>query len=85
MLFAHDTEVALNAAVALVNSEVDGGLDTVAELGDFVAEWGWTGTHRRTRAELEAVQALRPRLREVWHSDVDAAVVIVNGLLREAH
>ncbi|HET6877761.1 MAG TPA: CGNR zinc finger domain-containing protein [Jatrophihabitans sp.] len=85
MLFAHDTEVALAAAAALVNSADDGSLDDIAGLDRFVAEWGWTGTHRRTRAELEAVQALRPRLRRIWFADEDEAAQIVNRLLREAH
>ncbi|WP_375480242.1 CGNR zinc finger domain-containing protein [uncultured Jatrophihabitans sp.] len=83
MLFAHDTEMALAAAAALVNTETNGGLDTVAELAAFVAEWSWTGSHRRTRAELAAVQALRPRLRELWVADEDGVVRIVNTLLRE--
>jgi predicted RNA-binding Zn ribbon-like protein len=84
LLFAHDTEVALAAATALVNSEEENTLETLAELDAFVASWGWTGSRRRTRAELAAVQALRPRLRAVWHADKDAAVGIVNDLLREA-
>jgi predicted RNA-binding Zn ribbon-like protein len=84
LIFAHDTEVALNAAVELINSEYDGGLDDLAELDAFVAEWGWTGSRRRTHAELEAVQALRPRLRQLWFEDKDGAVEIVNRLLREA-
>jgi Conserved protein containing a Zn-ribbon-like motif, possibly RNA-binding len=84
VIFAHDTEVALEAAVALVNTEPAGTLETLAELDAFVAEWGWTGSRRRTRAELAAVQQLRPRLRAVWHEDADGAVRIVNALLREA-
>jgi predicted RNA-binding Zn ribbon-like protein len=84
LIFAHDTEVALNAAVELINSEYDGGLDDLAGLDAFVAEWGWTGSRRRTHAELAAVQALRPRLRQVWFEDKDGAVAIVNRLLREA-
>ena len=84
MLFAHDTEVALAAAVALVNTEDDGGLDSVDELDTFVTAWGWTGSRRRTRAELETVQALRPRLRSLWTADADHAVGIVNALLVEA-
>lgn len=83
MIFAHDTEVALAAAASLVNTEEDGGLDTVADLDAFVAGWGWTGSRTHTRGELEAVQALRPRLRELWHVDKDGAVEIVNRLLRE--
>ncbi len=85
MLFAHDTEVALNAAAALVNT-ADGDeehLPDVAALDDFVREWGWTGQRKRTPAELEAVRALRPRLREIWEVDEEGAVRIVNGLLRE--
>ena len=84
LLFAHDTEVALAAAAALVNTEDDGRIDTVAGLDDFLVEWPWTGARRRTRAELTAVQELRPRLRAIWHTDVEGAVRIVNDLLREA-
>lgn len=84
MLFAHDTEVALAAASALVNTQDEGGLDDLAGLDRFVAEWGWTGSRRRTTAELDAVRALRPRLRRIWHEDEDGAAEIVNRLLREA-
>jgi predicted RNA-binding Zn ribbon-like protein len=86
MLFAHDTEVALAAAAALVNT-VDGDEDhlcDVADLDAYVTEWGFTGTRRRTRAELEEVRALRPRLRRMWHSQKDDLVRQVNDLLREA-
>jgi predicted RNA-binding Zn ribbon-like protein len=87
MIFAHDTEVALNAAAALVNTEQPGGdeLADVAALDAFVAEWGWTGGRTGDRRELAAVHALRPRLRAVWHADEDAAAGIANTLLREAH
>jgi predicted RNA-binding Zn ribbon-like protein len=84
LLFAHDTEVALAAAAALVNTESEGTLDSLDDLDTFVAQWGWTGSRRRTRGELQAVQELRPRLRAVWHADKDGAVTIVNALLREA-
>jgi predicted RNA-binding Zn ribbon-like protein len=85
MLFAHDTEVALNAAAALVNT-ADGDdehLPDIESLDEFVRSWGWTGQRQRTEAELTAVRALRPRLREIWEADEDRAVEIVNGLLRE--
>lgn len=84
MLFAHDTEVALAAAAALVNTEDDGSMEDLAGLDAFVTEWGYTGQRRRTRAELAAVQALRPRLRELWYADENGAVEIVNAMLREA-
>jgi predicted RNA-binding Zn ribbon-like protein len=87
VIFAHDTEVALAAAAALVNTFSDGEdtLTNLAELDAFVAEWGWTGSRRHTRAELDEVRALRPRLRRLWEADEDAAVRIVNRMLRDAH
>ena len=87
MLFAHDTEVALACAAALVNTD-DGDeehLPDVAALDDFVATWGWTGDRTRDEAELRAVRDLRPRLRRIWAVDEEEAVEIVNGLLREAN
>jgi predicted RNA-binding Zn ribbon-like protein len=87
MLFAHDTEVALAAAAALVNT-ADGDdelLPDVDALDEFVRTWGWTGSRERTAAELRAVHELRPRLRELWHVDSEQVVRIVNELLREAN
>lgn len=86
LLFAHDTEIALASAAALVNTASDGaeGLADPADLDAFVERWGWTGGRARDRAELEAVRALRRRLRAVWETDETGAVGIVNSLLREA-
>jgi predicted RNA-binding Zn ribbon-like protein len=84
LVFAHDTEVALAAAASLVNTQDDGRIDDLAGLDAFVAGWGWTGSRRHTKAELAAVQALRPRLRRIWSEDEDGVVRIVNTLLREA-
>ena len=86
MHFAHDTEMALAAAAALVNTVQEDGdeLADVAALDRFVQAWGWTGERRRDQAELDAVRALRPRLRRLWHVDEDGAVELVNDLLREA-
>jgi predicted RNA-binding Zn ribbon-like protein len=86
VLFAHDTEIALQAAAALVNTGSDDadGLPDVASLDKFVTEWGWTGSRRRSRAELEEVRALRPALRELWELGEDEVVVRVNRMLREA-
>jgi predicted RNA-binding Zn ribbon-like protein len=87
LLFAHDTEVALSAAAALVNTSLQPTeeLATLDDLDAFVRTWQWTGIRRRTRAELHAVQALRPRLRQLWLVDEDGAVQLVNTLLREAN
>jgi predicted RNA-binding Zn ribbon-like protein len=86
VVFAHDTEVALAAAAALVNT-ADGDdehLPDVAALDDFVSAWGWTGTREHTMAELQAVRELRPRLRQLWQLDEERIVEIVNELLRDA-
>ena len=87
MLFAHDTEVALLAAAALVDTDRRDGdqLPDVPALDVFVAEWGWTGSRRRTRQELAEVQALRPKLRRLWQLDEDGVVALVNDMLREAN
>ena len=87
MLFAHDTEVALAAAAALVNSVEgeDEHLPDVAALDDFVRAWGWTGERGHDEAELRAVHDLRPRLRQVWEVSEERVVEIVNELLREVN
>jgi predicted RNA-binding Zn ribbon-like protein len=84
VVFAHDTEVALAAAVALVNTVdgVDDHLTDLAALDEFVQTWGWTGTRTHDAQELEAVRALRPQLRALWDSDKDDAVQRVNDMLR---
>jgi predicted RNA-binding Zn ribbon-like protein len=84
VIFAHDTEMSLQAAVALVNTlEPPPGMDTVEELTAFFEGFGYTGRHDRTRAELDEVRALRPRLRALLTAERDAAVAIVNDLLEE--
>ena len=87
MAFAHDTETALNAAVALVNTAGDDRdeLPDVPALDAFFRTYGWTGRHEHTEAELRSVRELRPRLRRIWYADEDGVVEIVNGLLREAN
>jgi predicted RNA-binding Zn ribbon-like protein len=85
MVFGHDTELALNAAAALVNTE-QADVDELADvpaLDRFVATWGWTGSRRRDHRELDLVWALRPRLRSLWRADEDDVVAAVNGMLRE--
>lgn len=86
MLFAHDTEMALNAAAALVNTEQPDAdeLADVPALDRFVTAWDWTGLRRSDRSELERVRALRPRLRALWYADEDEVVEAVNGMLAEA-
>jgi predicted RNA-binding Zn ribbon-like protein len=85
-MFAHDTEVALAAAAALVNTgrQSQEELPDVAALDAFVEEWRWSGDRTHDEPELEAVRALRPRLAALWEASEDEAVEIVNGMLREA-
>ena len=87
VLFAHDTEIALNAAAALVNTKglEEDRLADLAALDEFVREWGWTGSRRRNRAELDEVRALRPRLRQLWELDDGGVAALVNELLSDAH
>ena len=91
MPFAHDTEAALVAAAALVNTlpgSIPGDddpdtLTSLAELDGLVAAHGWTGRREHTRAELDQVRALRPRLAALWDRTEDETVVEVNAMLLE--
>jgi predicted RNA-binding Zn ribbon-like protein len=87
VLFAHDTEVALAGAAAVVNTGRGGAelLPDVAALDEFVQAWGWTGRRTHDEAELLAVRRLRPRLERLWEMDEDDAADLVNALLRESN
>jgi predicted RNA-binding Zn ribbon-like protein len=87
LLFAHDTEVALTAAAALVNTARGRTeeLPDEAALDRFVAAWGWTGERTHDRAELAAVRRLRPRLERLWEMNEDDAADLVNTLLRRSN
>ncbi|MFE5476858.1 MULTISPECIES: CGNR zinc finger domain-containing protein [unclassified Nocardia] len=82
MVFAHDTEAALLAAVELVNSAEDPDtLTEAAQLAEFFERHVYTGAHTGDAAELTAVRALRAPLRAMLTSDRDAAVTLVNETL----
>jgi predicted RNA-binding Zn ribbon-like protein len=87
-LFAHDTELALAALVALVNSDPDSaGSDPLADLealDAYLTRWEWSGSRSRDAAELTAVRALRERLLPLWTSPEQDVVDLVNAVLREA-
>jgi predicted RNA-binding Zn ribbon-like protein len=86
VIFAHDTEVALNTAAALVNTGRGSTelLPDPAALDRFAAAWQWTGERTHDSAELDAVRRLRPRLERLWEMNEDDAAGLVNALLREA-
>jgi predicted RNA-binding Zn ribbon-like protein len=85
VLFAHDTELSLRAAVSLVNSaEEPDTLTDVSQLDAFYEEHGFTGRHDSNAAELQAVRALRPVLRRLLTAERDDAAELVNTLLADA-
>lgn len=86
MTFSHDTEHALEAVVELVNSDpVAGGsegLPDVVALRSFIDLYKISDLPTVTDADLQAVRALRPRLRQIFVADDTAAAAgLVNDLL----
>ena len=85
MVFTHDTEAGLRAAVALVNSAArPRHPHHHRQLEAFLAEWEYTGRYDGTSDELDQVRALRPALRALLVADRDTAVDLVNAMLAEA-
>ena len=97
MTFTHDTEIALVAAAALVNtapaavdagSEQDSGdgeqLRSQADLVRFLDEHRWSGDRGGSAEELQQVRDLRPRLRQLWEAEEAELVLLVNDVLAEA-
>jgi predicted RNA-binding Zn ribbon-like protein len=82
MLFADDTEEALRAAVQLVNSAEDPDtLTSVTDLAAFLEAHRYTGRIDRDAAEVDALRALRPRLRDMLLAPRDDMVALVNAAL----
>jgi predicted RNA-binding Zn ribbon-like protein len=85
VLFAHDTEAALRAAVDLVNSgEEPDTLTTIDDLAAFYETQQYSGRLDGDAAELAAVRALRPELRALLTCGRDEAAARVNALLADA-
>lgn len=86
MPFTHDTEVALQSAAALINTQAQDPdvIGTMEQLDAFVELWRWTGSRAHDADELAQVHRLRPRLRSIWTADEAGLVEGVNGLLRDA-
>jgi predicted RNA-binding Zn ribbon-like protein len=88
MLFAHDTTAALALAADLVNSDE---LTDVAALEVFLDKHLVEPRRAATAADLDAVHALRPRLRAVWQATApespgtgEPLAELVNELLRDS-
>ena len=88
MVFAHDTELSLAAAVELVNTQGDelaaDELESLADLDDFFRRWQYTGWSHRRREDLDAIRALRADLRTLLTGSREEAVKTVNAWLSEA-
>jgi predicted RNA-binding Zn ribbon-like protein len=88
----HDSELAVEEAVALVNADGhDGGPDvltSVEALTAFLDERGISGSRAQAEDELRAVRRLRSRLRGVFEAatsgDRDAVVAELNSLIADA-
>jgi len=85
VLFAHDTTAALVLAADLVNSDE---LTDVAALEVFLDKHQVEPRRPATAADLDAVAALRPRLRAVWQAvgpEADEPLAErINELLRDS-
>ena len=81
MVFIHDTEQNLRAAAYLVNTlpgyDDEDALSTLEDFEDYLRVNPYTGLIRRDDAELAAIRAVRPRLRQLWEVDRDGAVPLV--------
>ena len=85
VLFAHDTVASLRSAVDLINTgEEPDTLTTVAQLDTWYTGHGYTGRRDGDEAELAALRALRPALRELLTTDRDRAADLVNAMLAES-
>src|SRR5690349_15418736 len=85
MLFAHDTAASLRAVVELVNSGEDPDtLTTIEHVDAWYAKHGFTGRRDGDAAELDALRALRPVLRDLLTADRDRAAELVNAMLADA-
>ena len=84
MVFTPDVSDALGAAAELANSAGERDtLEALDDLTEFFDRWAFTGARPRTRADLEAVRAIRPRLRELLTAERGDAVGLVNAVLAE--
>jgi len=82
MIFAHDTTAALLLAADLVNSDE---LTDVAALEVFLDKHLVEPRVPARAADVDAVRALRPRLRAIWQATTGESLAeLVNALLRDS-
>jgi predicted RNA-binding Zn ribbon-like protein len=88
MIFTPDTRSSLAMTADLVNTlpgVADDRLQTLADLAQYLGAHPYSGLIRSDEEELRAIRAIRPRLRELWDVDRDAAVPLVNAMLADGH
>ncbi len=87
MVFIHDTKRTLMMVVDLVNTlpgfDGEDRLQTLDDLAAFLAANPYSGTIRRTAADVAAIREVRARLQELWHVDREGAVPLVNEMLSD--
>ena len=87
MLFSNDTQLTLQAACGLINTDrVEGEqLGKLASLDAFLDGYRWTGRRDHDDAELRSIHRLRERLGKIWAASDDEvqAVAQVNALLSD--
>jgi predicted RNA-binding Zn ribbon-like protein len=89
MVFIHDTQRSLAAAVDLVNTLPDASSEerdtftTLDDLDRFLDSQPYSGRLDRDERELDQVRSIRPRLHELWCVDRDGAVPLVNRMLAD--
>ena len=87
MLFSNDTQLTLQAACGLINTDrVEGEqLGKLASLNAFLDGYRWTGRRDHDDAELRSIHRLRERLGKIWAASDDEvqAVAQVNALLSD--
>ncbi|MEU9775722.1 MULTISPECIES: CGNR zinc finger domain-containing protein [unclassified Streptomyces] len=89
MLIPHDTRVALDAVVDLVNTapedDREDGLADIAALEEFVRRHNVSGVDRLGPRDLRAVQGIRDRFAEVFAApDSRSAAGLINELVAAA-
>lgn len=85
MVFAHDTELVLQAVTELINTAAEPDeLTSLADLDEFYDRWGFTGHRDRNDAELTAVRLQRALLRNLLLAERDEAAEMVNAILARA-
>lgn len=87
MTFIRDTRQSLVAAVYLVNTlpgfDGEDTLQTSDDFEEYLTVNPYTGTISRDRHEIDALRAVRGRLRRLWDVDRDGAVPLVNEMLSD--